>query len=82
MTILDILTKAAGAPIGKLVSVLEAVKAKAPDLAGEIDDILAALNAAASTESLVARAQALPAEIANIAQGRIDPGGPKVSDLA
>lgn len=72
MKILDILEKAAGAGSG-LVDVLEKAKAAAPDLAGEIDGVLAKLGAAVDPANLVALAEAIPGEIANIAKGKIDP---------
>ena len=73
MTILDLLLKAAGAPVARLIEVLEAAAVKAPDLAGEIGGIVAALKSAASTENLVKLASELPAEIANIARGKLAP---------
>lgn len=72
MTILDIIQKAAGAA-GALVALLNRVKDELPDLAPEVDKVLAGLNAAISAESLVSLASALPGEIANIAQGKIEP---------
>jgi len=72
MTILDILQKAAGAA-GALVAVLNRAKAALPDLAPEVDKIITELNTAISANNLVALAEALPKEIANIAQGKLDP---------
>jgi len=72
MSILDILLKA-GAAGPALVKLLEKVREAMPDLAPEIDKILVELAAAVSPENLVALAEALPRELANITQGQIDP---------
>jgi hypothetical protein len=72
MTLLDILLKA-GLAAGLLVDVLNKAKQELPDLAPQIDDILVSLATAVSTENLVNIAAALPAEIANIAKGNLDP---------
>jgi len=72
MSILDILLKA-GAAGPALVKLLEKVKAAVPDLAPEVDKILAELAAAIMPENLIKLAEALPRELAKIAQGQIDP---------
>lgn len=72
MTILEILLKA-GVAADRLVALLLRVKEELPDIGPEVDKILAALSAAVSAENLVALASALPAEIAAIAQGQLDP---------
>jgi hypothetical protein len=72
MTLLDILLKAGGSA-GLLVELFNKVKAKLPDLAPQIDQLLASLSVAVSQANLVALAAALPAEIAAIAQGKLDP---------
>lgn len=72
MTILQMLQKA-----GLAVADVEAVLAKAgdalPDLKPQIDDIVAKLNASIDPANLVAVAQAIPTELMNIAQGKLDP---------
>lgn len=82
MSLYELLLKAAGAPAGALVELLNKVKLVAPDLAGEVDKVLALLAQGVSVENLVSIASILPGEIANIAQGKIDPGGKKPADLA
>ena len=72
MTILDILLKAGGAAAG-LVGLLNHIKVKYPDSAIEIDKILAGLAQAVAPESLISLAESLPKELANIAQGKLDP---------
>lgn len=72
MTLLDIITRAAS-NVGSLKEVLVKARAALPDLAGQIDTIIAALDAAVTQEGLVALAVTLPPEIANIASGKIEP---------
>ena len=72
MTVLDILVKASAA-MAELKAILNAAKAAVPDLAGKVDPILALLDEPVSQANLVALAEALPAEIANIATGHLDP---------
>ena len=81
MTLLDLLIKAAGAPAGKLVVLLNLVKQEAPDLAPKVDEVLAMLASAITPDNLVAVASQLPAEIANILKGDLDPRK-NPSDLA
>jgi hypothetical protein len=72
MTILDILLKAGGAAAG-LVNLLNGIKVKYPDMAAEIDKVLDGLAQAVSPDNLISLAEALPKELANIAQGKLDP---------
>jgi hypothetical protein len=72
MTLLDILLKA-GAAGPALIDLLTKVKGLYPDLAPEVDKILSGLTDAVSPENLIALAEALPREIADIAQGHLDP---------
>jgi hypothetical protein len=72
VTILDILTKA-GLSAAGIIALLHKASELAPDLAPEVNDLLAKLAAAVDQQSLVALAAALPAEIANIAKGNLDP---------
>lgn len=72
MSILDIL-KLAGTAGAGLVALLEKVKAELPDLAPEVDAWLAAIAKAVDAPNLVALAEALPKELANIGQGHLDP---------
>ena len=72
MNILQVLEKLAGGA-GGLILLLEQVAAKAPDLAPEAREWIDNLGAAVSQENLVALAAALPAEIAAIAGGKLDP---------
>jgi hypothetical protein len=72
MTFLDILLKA-GLAADSLVELLKEVKEKLPDLAPLADKFLEALSMAVDPASLIALAEALPKELANIAQGKLDP---------
>jgi hypothetical protein len=72
MSILEILVKA-GAAGGKLVALLESLAAKYPDAAEEVNKILAELATVVAPDNLIALAEALPRELANIAQGQLDP---------
>ena len=80
MTLLDILTRA-GLSAAGIVALLHKAAELAPDLAPEIDEVLGKLSAAIDQANLVALAAALPAEIANIAKGHLEPKD-HVSDLA
>ena len=73
MTILDFLKKAAGEPFSKLVEILRAGAAAQPDLAPAAEWMIAKLNDAVPLSNLVALAEAIPRELAAIAQGKIDP---------
>lgn len=72
MTILDILTKAGVATAG-IIALLEKAAQQAPDLAPSLHTLIAQLQAAVDQANLVQLASALPAEIANIAKGKLDP---------
>lgn len=72
MTILDILTKA-GVASGQVIALLRQLAESAPDLAEQIDDLIARLESAVAPDNLVALASALPAEILAIAHGEIHP---------
>lgn len=72
MTLLEVLTKAGGAA-AELVDLLARIREKAPEVAEEISKILDALNQAILPENLVGLAESLPRELANIAQGQLDP---------
>ena len=72
MTLLDLLKKAAFAG-DDLVQFLNVIAQRYPDVAPKAQELVAALSAAVAAENLVALATALPGEIANIAQGKLDP---------
>ena len=72
MTILELLQKLTGGAQG-LTELLMRVRTELPDLAPVADNWLALLGSAASQENLVELASVLPAEIANIIKGHIDP---------
>lgn len=72
MTILEALLKLTGSMPG-LVTLLEAAALAAPDLKPKIDQWIQALTQSASKDNLVSLAAALPAEIARIAQFKVDP---------
>ena len=70
MTLLDILKQAASAT-GNLLGILEKAKAALPDLADEIDQIIAQLSEAVTPENLSEVAVSAVAELADIAKGKI-----------
>jgi hypothetical protein len=72
MSLLEILKRAGGAA-AILVDGLARIREIAPDAAEEVDKILAALTAAVGSDNLIALAESLPKELANVAQGKIDP---------
>lgn len=72
MTLLDILKKAAG-EAGDVKKALESVIEKFPDAAPIVQPALDALATAVPAEALVGLASALPGEILNIAQGKLEP---------
>jgi hypothetical protein len=72
MTLLDILIKAGLAGAG-LIALLRKAALQAPDLADAINKLIDELLAVVDQNNLVRLATVLPAEIANIAQGKIDP---------
>jgi len=72
LTLLDLLKKAAFAG-DDLVQFLNVIAQRYPDVAPKAQELVAALSAAVAAENLVALATALPGEIANIAQGKLDP---------
>lgn len=72
MTLLDLIMRAAGAA-PDLKAFLERVRDVAPDLAPAANQWIAALDAAVSAESIAAVVTALPAELAAIARGKLDP---------
>ena len=72
MTLLDILMQAAG-QIGNVRVTLQRAIERFPELRESLEPIIAALDTVVSQSNLVALAEALPAEIAAIASGKIDP---------
>lgn len=72
MTILQVLEKMTAGAAG-LVELLKVTGSAAPDWKGQADKWIVDLTSAISSENLVALAAALPAEIANIAKGVINP---------
>ena len=59
--------------VAALKNILQLVRAKLPDLAPQIDPIIAALDAPITPEGLTALAGALPPELLNIAQLKFHP---------
>jgi len=72
MRILDVLEKA-GLAVNPLRAVLGKVGDALPDLKDEADAILAKLDAPVALENLAALAVAVPAELAEIVKGKVDP---------
>lgn len=73
MTVLDLLTRAAGIPAAKLRELILAGAQAAPDLADEAAALIAKLDTALSTENLASVAAAVSSELAAIGRGEIDP---------
>ena len=73
MSILEILKLITGASATGLVDLLKGVSAKAPDLAPLAEEWIAKIATAASPANLLAVNTAVVAELANIAQGKLDP---------
>lgn len=73
MTLIQLLEKAAGFPVATLISLLELLAQAQPEVAEQVASIIAKLKAAIPVGNLVAVAEALPKELANIAQGKLDP---------
>lgn len=73
MTPIQLLEKAAGLPAGVLIALLRTLASAQPAFAAQVESIIAKIEAAIPLDNLVAVAEALPAELANIAQGKIDP---------
>lgn len=73
MTPIQLLELAAGLPKGILVTLLRTLASAQPAFANQVEEIILKLEAAVPVANLVAVAEALPAEIANIASGKIDP---------
>lgn len=72
MTGLEIL-QAAKLAADKIKAFVESAIAANPDLAPAGESLLAELNAAITADGLVALAEKLPAQIANIGHGQLDP---------
>ena len=72
MTILDLLKKA-GLSGDALLTFLNTASQRFPDLATEAQRLAVMLSSSISEASLIAVASALPAEIAAIAKGQLDP---------
>jgi hypothetical protein len=73
MTLLQILSKAAGFPAERILALLVTAGTAAPDLKPQFDELIARLNAAIDQANLIALAEALPSEIAAIARGELHP---------
>lgn len=72
MTLLDVLIKGAAAAAG-LRSYLVSIGTQYPDLAPKANEFVALLDSSVASSNLVAIAEALPSEIANISHGNIHP---------
>lgn len=73
MTLLGIIGWLSKDAADSLLKFLNNVAWRYPDLAPKAQEIIAALTATVSLASLISLASALPKEIANIAQGKIEP---------
>jgi hypothetical protein len=69
-------------PAAKLIEILRAGGAASPDLAAAAEAIIAKLEAAIPLGNLIVVAEALPRELANIAQGKLDPRPDQPSNAA
>lgn len=76
MTVLELILKALGSAAGNVANLkatLQSVVQRFPDTAGELAPIIDALDAVVSPESLAALGAAIPGELLNIVQGKLDP---------
>jgi hypothetical protein len=73
MTLQDLLNKIVAGAGDRLLDFLSEVALKLPDLAPLANQWMTLLQEAVSLNSLVSLGKALPGEIANIAQGKLDP---------
>lgn len=73
MTILELLTRAAGIPAAKLRELILAGASASPDLAEEAALLIAKLDSALSTENLGVIAASIASELAAIGRGEIKP---------
>lgn len=73
MTILELLQRAATLPVAKLVAVLEDVAADGGEFGPVARELLNSLNGAVSAADLAAIGAAIPGELLNIAQGKLEP---------
>lgn len=72
MTLLELLNKAAGVAT-KLEAVLDAAATGLPDLAPEVAMLKSELDKAIDPANLAALGAAIPGELLNIAQGKLEP---------
>jgi hypothetical protein len=81
MTILELLSLAAGVPVVALEKLLDAAVAAQPDLAPEVAKIKAALDAMVTPQNIAALATAIPGELVDILHGNLKPT-PHAGDAA
>lgn len=72
MSLLDILTLAAP-QMANVKRLLESLKSFSPELAPQVDELLAQLDAPVAAENLARLAADILPELANILRGQIDP---------
>lgn len=76
MRLIDIIQKLLGQSAGNvtaLEALLRRIAAAAPDFADEANAWIAALGTAVTPENLAALGAAIPGELLNIVQGKLDP---------
>ena len=78
MTLLEAILKLLGLAndnrtVGRLKEILAGIVGRLPDTAGELNPIIAALDAAVTPEGIDGLVKALPPEILNILRLKIDP---------
>jgi len=76
----DILFKSAGLPLARIIEILRAGAAAVPEFADDAESIIAKISAA--PEGIGRVALLVPAEVANVLQGRIDPRPDQPSNAA
>ena len=73
MTLLQLLSSAAGVPASLIREALAIAANAAPDLADALNGLIAKLDEAITPETLASLAAALPAELKSILAGHLDP---------
>lgn len=73
MTLSDLLLKAAGLPINRVIAILSAGAKAVPEFAADAQTIISKLEVAGSLENVARLAVLVPAEAKDILSGKIDP---------
>jgi antitoxin (DNA-binding transcriptional repressor) of toxin-antitoxin stability system len=78
----DVLLKAAGIPVAKIIAILRAGAAAVPEFSEDAEAIIAKIQAGTALDNVARIAVLVPTEIANVFQGNIDPRPDQPSNAA